>query len=103
MFGNKEMRILILGLDGTLKTIQTPHTPKVQERQPFYTSCSVVKSSQQSPVGAKAGSLTATAIGFNVETVTYKNIKFQGIPNSPELDFNSIQCGILVDRRASGR
>eukprot|EP00045_Choanoeca_perplexa_P020842 m.5141 g.5141 ORF g.5141 m.5141 type:complete len:182 (+) comp7456_c0_seq1:109-654(+) len=53
LFGDKEMRILILGLDGAGKTTIL-YRLQVGE---------VVK--------------TIPTIGFNVETVTYKNLKFQ--------------------------
>eukprot|EP01104_Vermistella_antarctica_P004654 TRINITY_DN15074_c0_g1_i1.p1 TRINITY_DN15074_c0_g1~~TRINITY_DN15074_c0_g1_i1.p1 ORF type:complete len:208 (-),score=24.24 TRINITY_DN15074_c0_g1_i1:108-650(-) len=53
MFGNKEVRILILGLDGAGKTTIL-----------YKLQCGEVVN-------------TIPTIGFNVETVTYKNIKFQ--------------------------
>jgi len=53
MFGSKEMRILILGLDGAGKTTIL-----------YKLQCGEVIT-------------TIPTIGFNVETVTYKNIKFQ--------------------------
>uniref|UniRef100_A0A3Q3II19 ADP-ribosylation factor-like protein 1 n=1 Tax=Monopterus albus TaxID=43700 RepID=A0A3Q3II19_MONAL len=53
LFGTREMRILILGLDGAGKTTIL----------------------YQLQVGEVV--TTIPAIGFNVETVTYKNLKFQ--------------------------
>ncbi|KAJ2179094.1 Arf GTPase arl1, partial [Coemansia sp. RSA 353] len=53
VFGDKEVRILILGLDGAGKT-------------------TILYRMQIGDVVS-----TIPTIGFNVETVTYKNIKFQ--------------------------
>ncbi|CAB3983332.1 ADP-ribosylation factor 1, partial [Paramuricea clavata] len=53
LFGSKEMRILILGLDGAGKT-------------------TILYRLQVGEVVT-----TIPTIGFNVETVTYKNLKFQ--------------------------
>ncbi|PFX28613.1 ADP-ribosylation factor-like protein 1 [Stylophora pistillata] len=54
LFGQKELRILILGLDGAGKT-------------------TILYRLQVGEVVT-----TIPTIGFNVETVTYKNLKFQG-------------------------
>jgi len=54
MWGDKELRILILGLDGAGKTTIL----------------------YQLQIGDVVS--TVPTIGFNVETVTYKQVKFQG-------------------------
>lgn len=77
IFGNKEMRILMLGLDAAGKTseysffffiVMNHH----QSNQPcsFHFSAILYK--------LKLGQSVTTipTVGFNVETVTYKNVKF---------------------------
>ncbi|KAF4531710.1 hypothetical protein B566_EDAN009352 [Ephemera danica] len=55
IFGNKEMRILMLGLDAAGKTIYLAILYKLKLGQSV---------------------TTIPTVGFNVETVTYKNVKF---------------------------
>ena len=73
IFGNKEMRILMLGLDAAGKTSEhyhyiTYHT--VILMMYFLLTAILYK--------LKLGQSVTTipTVGFNVETVTYKNVKF---------------------------
>lgn len=83
LFGSKEVRILILGLDNAGKTtilyrLQNESDEAVQ---------------------------TIPTIGFNVETLQYKNIKVQyilGIRSRLSHLLPSFKCGILADRQAFG-
>jgi ADP-ribosylation factor-like protein 1 len=68
LFGQREMRILILGLDGAGKTtilyrLVTPYLAVILITRVFQHVGEVVT--------------TVPTIGFNVEQVTYKNLKFQ--------------------------
>ncbi len=81
VFGNKEMRILMLGLDAAGKT----------------TILYKLKLGQSVN--------TIPTVGFNVETVTYKNVKFnvwvsRGLPFSPthEDEDSSFSCRMSADR-----
>ncbi|CAG5120153.1 unnamed protein product, partial [Candidula unifasciata] len=65
LFGTKERRILILGLDGAGKTTI------LYRLQMIMTSLTLKVANCSNVFRASA------AIGFNVETVTYKNLKFQ--------------------------
>ena len=100
LWGSKEMRILILGLDGAGKTtilyrlqvgeVVTTIPSKRAEREihcqymepqkcydlwvhPPLVPCGFMKTDPSTNVLS-----VLTAIGFNVESVTYKNLKFQG-------------------------
>lgn len=75
IFGSKEMRLLMLGLDAAGKTSTT--SPYLFPRKPRRTP------STDSPLLAILYKLklnqdvtTIPTVGFNVETVTYKNVKF---------------------------
>ena len=80
IFGNKEMRILMLGLDAAGKTSKCSKT--------FPCSCSDLSITLDNTnelfclsailYKLKLGQSVTTipTVGFNVETVTYKNVKF---------------------------
>jgi ADP-ribosylation factor-like protein 1 len=82
LFGSKEVRILILGLDNAGKTtilyrLQNESDEAVQ---------------------------TIPTIGFNVETLQYKNIKVRGWRAAPALSCSVIHYAQLLDwciRRSS--
>ena len=65
LFGSKEVRILILGLDNAGKTTIL-----------YRLQSEGSGSSDESPIE------TIPTIGFNVEVLQYKNIKFQVRPSS---------------------
>jgi ADP-ribosylation factor-like protein 1 len=68
LFGQREMRILILGLDGAGKTtiLYRLHVGEVVTTGMF-----------QSHISSNTHMFLVPTIGFNVEQVTYKNLKFQ--------------------------
>lgn len=72
IFGSKEMRILMLGLDAAGKTSKNPHAPESFPRliSLFYFAAILYKLKLNQDV------TTIPTVGFNVETVTYKNVKF---------------------------
>ena len=96
IFGNKEMRLLMLGLDAAGKTsesrpafIRPRHslTPRPAASHPLQAQAKPVchhhpnRCAPSCPAGRVADSLLTRdslprAVGFNVETVTYKNVKF---------------------------
>ena len=73
LFGQKELRILILGLDGAGKSLYTPYN--------FCGECNtkILLGKTTILYRLQVGEVVTTipTIGFNVETVTYKNLKFQ--------------------------
>lgn len=68
LFGQREMRILILGLDGAGKTTILY---RLQVRTKY--------NNEKNNVRVQVGEVVTTipTIGFNVEQVQYKNLKFQ--------------------------
>ena len=75
VFGNKEMRILMLGLDAAGKT----------------TILYKLKLNQHVN--------TIPTVGFNVETVTYKNVKFNvWVSNITGLNYNEKRDRVLNSR-----
>lgn len=65
LFGNKEMRILMLGLDAAGKTSTSlPHPSSSSSIAILY------------KLKLNQSVTTIPTVGFNVETVTYKNVKF---------------------------
>ena len=91
LFANREMRILMLGLDAAGKTSNNPTPPQFV----FLLSCcgcgaddrcsyivqaeveSAVYPSRRIPrVRRRDRVTTIPTVGFNVETVTYKNVRF---------------------------
>jgi ADP-ribosylation factor 6 len=85
IFGNKEMRLLMLGLDAAGKTSRRSSV----QCSPFLTFPSDPVQAKVKSVGnhdpdwsvavaqsALSLTLILSAVGFNVETVTYKNVKF---------------------------
>ena len=81
IFGSKEMRLLMLGLDAAGKTSEplNCHTPAFL-RNPIITSSSMTDSCTLAAILYKLklnqDVTTIPTVGFNVETVTYKNVKF---------------------------
>jgi ADP-ribosylation factor protein 6 len=69
IFGSKEMRLLMLGLDAAGKTSKLPLSPSIQTH---------TNRSQAILYNLKLEQdvTTIPTVGFNVETVTYKNTKF---------------------------
>lgn len=69
IFGNKEMRILMLGLDAAGKT---------SESQLICTKnqLTIVISAILYKLKLGQSVTTIPTVGFNVETITYKNVKF---------------------------
>jgi ADP-ribosylation factor-like protein 1 len=72
LLGNEQMRIIIIGLDNAGKTTILCKALAFMTLQTAFTS---MRSCQQSQVSAIVSQ--HSAVGFNVETVTYKNLKFQ--------------------------
>lgn len=69
MFGNKEMRILMLGLDAAGKTSKKGGgIEKVVESDVLLAILYKLKLNQSVT--------TIPTVGFNVESVVYKNVKF---------------------------
>ncbi|KAG6917428.1 ADP-ribosylation factor, Arf Arf6 [Tephrocybe rancida] len=69
IFGNKEMRLLMLGLDAAGKTSESsPHTDQ--------TSYTDKRTAILYKLKLNQSVTTIPTVGFNVETVTYKNVKF---------------------------
>jgi hypothetical protein len=69
LFTSKEMRLLMLGLDAAGKT---------SNKQPpfrFFASCNLMLAILYK-LKLGQGVTTIPTVGFNVETVTYKNVKF---------------------------
>ena len=90
LFGNREMRILILGLDGAGKTTLlyrlqvclSSHMVCHKNTCSFLNNvCGVIKlvNTKRLFFIIQVGEVVTTipTIGFNVEQVTYKNLKFQ--------------------------
>ena len=77
-WGDKDVRILILGLDGAGKTTIL-----------YQLQCgeviTTVPSTYHHIDGISSSNVIYVAIGFNVESVTYKNIRFQGRNDSLEI------------------
>lgn len=72
IFGNKEMRILMLGLDAAGKTSECHMMCRLHaEIKCFFSFTAILYK-------LKLGQSVTTipTVGFNVETVTYKNVKF---------------------------
>ena len=89
LFGSKEMRLLMLGLDAAGKTSKTttlpplpdpPSSPLLTSSLPPYTSSPANASLPYAAILYKlklnSDVTTIPTVGFNVETVTYKNVKF---------------------------
>ncbi|KAL8860363.1 MAG: hypothetical protein Q9178_003334 [Gyalolechia marmorata] len=88
IFGSREMRLLMLGLDAAGKTSTDPSLPPMSFMIPFMRSVlwrPVVESTLMlSPLALailyklklNQDVTTIPTVGFNVETVTYKNVKF---------------------------
>ena len=91
MFGNKELRILMLGLDSAGKTSTGPPTRtrcrtrtrvRVGPRRIAHHSATRVRRRSRAPAAIlyklklNQQVTTIPTVGFNVETVTYKNVKF---------------------------
>jgi ADP-ribosylation factor 6 len=77
IFGNKEMRILMLGLDAAGKTseyLMKKNSVKFCVNSHIFFTLSAIL------YKLKLGQSVTTipTVGFNVETVTYKNVKFNG-------------------------
>ena len=72
MFGNKEMRILMLGLDAAGKTSQSSPSLHVTLALILLCYCSAILYKLK----LNQSVTTIPTVGFNVETVTYKNVKF---------------------------
>ena len=77
IFGSREMRLLMLGLDAAGKTSESPTILASSQRlsaqtETDYGLCVAIlyKLKINSDV------TTIPTVGFNVETVTYKNVKF---------------------------
>lgn len=72
IFGSREMRLLMLGLDAAGKTSKNPYAHKSFLRLilGFSLPAILYKLKLNQDV------TTIPTVGFNVETVTYKNVKF---------------------------
>lgn len=69
MFGSKEMRILMLGLDAAGKTSNKKKKKKIASSNVYFIAILYKLKLNQSVT-------TIPTVGFNVESVTYKNVKF---------------------------
>ncbi len=76
LFGSREMRLLMLGLDAAGKTSE--HTSPTLHLAPQFLSQSLTPSLPAILYKLKLNQPVTTipTVGFNVETVTYKNVKF---------------------------
>lgn len=78
IFGNKEMRILMLGLDAAGKTSMSLIHIKIycplRLTNYFISFCPFLAILYKLKLGQSV--TTIPTVGFNVETVTYKNVKF---------------------------
>jgi len=72
IFGNKEMRILMLGLDAAGKT--SMFLFKIQTENNYLMFLAFAAILYKLKLGQSV--TTIPTVGFNVETVTYKNVKF---------------------------
>ena len=79
IFGSKEMRLLMLGLDAAGKTSTFPDTSSVPTPVlPLLYLLAILNAPKAILYKLKLNSdvTTIPTVGFNVETVTYKNVKF---------------------------
>lgn len=81
IFGSKEMRLLMLGLDAAGKTSQTVPSSRLPllaaSISPFSTSLTDLSiPAILYKLKLHQDATTIPTVGFNVETVTYKNIRF---------------------------
>ena len=77
IFGSREMRLLMLGLDAAGKT-STPNDP-FQTTSPYISrdnSLTYMTAAILYKLKLNQDVTTIPTVGFNVETVTYKNVKF---------------------------
>lgn len=75
IFGNKEMRILMLGLDAAGKTSRLPHQAS-DVAYHLYSLCLLFLLAILYKLKLGQSVTTIPTVGFNVETVSYKNVKF---------------------------
>ncbi|KAJ6258946.1 LOW QUALITY PROTEIN: ADP-ribosylation factor [Drechslerella dactyloides] len=82
IFGSKEMRLLMLGLDAAGKTSKgsSPYPLRPQQRRDGHSASASRCEREWMAILYKLklnqGVTTIPTVGFNVETVTYKNVKF---------------------------
>lgn len=83
IFGSREMRLLMLGLDAAGKTSTCPSLTSplpVSRKRPCLCMCSPANLLSLIAILYKLklnqDVTTIPTVGFNVETVTYKNVKF---------------------------
>jgi ADP-ribosylation factor protein 6 len=72
IFGTKEMRILMLGLDAAGKTSTLPIHVHLDSSERLLTSIAILYKLKLTNQDVT----TIPTVGFNVESVTYKNVKF---------------------------
>ncbi|KAH0611135.1 uncharacterized protein H6S33_011562 [Morchella sextelata] len=72
IFGTKEMRLLMLGLDAAGKTSKPSNHVQKEEEDPTLTLLLAILYKLKLDQDVT----TIPTVGFNVETVTYKNVKF---------------------------
>ena len=77
IFGSKEMRLLMLGLDAAGKTSKYTSFPfPAPALHPFCPLLTPVMIAILYKLKLNQDVTTIPTVGFNVETVTYKNVKF---------------------------
>lgn len=76
IFGNKEMRILMLGLDAAGKTSKFLRRPTMSWQFFILSFINFAFSAILYKLKLGQSVTTIPTVGFNVETVTYKNVKF---------------------------
>lgn len=76
IFGNKEMRILMLGLDAAGKTSEYTSWSPCQWISIINVAHSIHLPAILYKLKLGQSVTTIPTVGFNVETVTYKNVKF---------------------------